>query len=578
MKYFRNIILMHLLFLSSMSQAQQAKWQWIQRAGGVGTHGTVGADDRVYDMAVDEEGNVYVCGSIYDSFFSTFDTTWVKTYGKIDMFVAKYSCDGELLWVKVGGNRQGGDLARSISVDTTRKVVYMSGRIRSNSTDRFMFSTDTTITSPHNDMFLMQLDYEGNINWLFMGESSSGGLYNSIDSSGNIYVTFSISQIPNGEFAPGYNLNSGYHLAKFDPNGNILFIDSIWDKGIVSLTGLVSDTEGNTYICGYFKDTAIIGGQQLVTTSILGDMYLMKYNNQGDFQWLKRSVSDDSAGIEFALAQSIAISSDGKQISIAGYGLDGTKFGNFEINNTLDLATSAFVVTYDNSGTVKWMRNSSNLSGANAFGTAINNKNEVFMSGILRGPTKFNLATYTSEGQGDIFVVGYRPDGTVLSEHILKGSGDQTDIGYTLESGYNGNFYLGGSFGTDIKISDDTVYSTGGLSDILVAKFGIEECLDTTSADTSDSTGIFNILSTQTLPLKIFPNPSHGTFTIQFQNRIENADLTIYDAMVRVVYNQSNITKNVQDNLTLNTNLNPGVYVVVLREKDMVYRERIIVK
>jgi len=563
-----------LIVFSCLASAQQARWQWINRAGGVGSHGTITPDDRAYDMALDQYGNVYVCGTIYDSFFATFDTLSVKTYGEEDLFIAKYSCEGELLWVKVGGNRQGGDFARSISVDTLRKVVYVTGNIRSTNIDHFSFDTDTTLLTGHNDFFLMQLSYEGELNRLFVGQASSAGLYHDLDSAGNVYGLFSIASTPQGPFAPGYNLNSGYHLIKFDPQGNIVFVDSIWDRGLVTLTDIAVDMAGNSYITGYFEDTIVIGGQMLISVGFY-DSFLMKYDNQGNFKWIKRTVSDVPSTFQFAYFYSVDISQDGKKVFVGGYGSNGTKISNYTINNTLGPHTSSFLCSYDSDGALNWVKNSSSSqSGCVSWGVSVSDKNEVFLSGMISGNTTFNgIDFFTSEGQNDISVVRFNDNGNVLSHHVIQGGGD-VDFGYAVEAGYNGNFHVAGCFGYSLKIPGDTLYATGGVSDIFIARYGIEECLDTTTVDTSDTTGIFENLSKSFKYLKLYPNPSTGNFTITIEQNVSDGQLRIINTLGQQVYS-STLTSKSQHNLQLG--FSEGLYFVILETKGVQYIQKLVV-
>src|SRR5690606_18298868 len=138
------------------------------------------------------------------------------------------------------------------------------------------------------------------------------------------------------------------------------------------------------------------------------------------------------------------------------------------------------------------------------YGVAANNKGDVFFTGIIRGTSAtFGTTTLSIEGQGDIYAVGYRNNGGQFMAMTLKGSGDQTDIGFCAAAGHNGNFCLAGSFGGYLQLPDHTIQSVGGNSDIFVAKYGIPQCHDTTTIDTTD--GIAELLSGDHLPLLLYP-------------------------------------------------------------------------
>src|SRR5687768_14924050 len=71
-------------------------FQWAKQGGGDLT-------DSATDLAVDKEGNSYVVGSFQGT--ATFDAFSVSTlpsafFGGSSLFLAKYSSDGQLLWVR----------------------------------------------------------------------------------------------------------------------------------------------------------------------------------------------------------------------------------------------------------------------------------------------------------------------------------------------------------------------------------------------------------------------------------------------------------------------------------------------
>ena len=58
--------------------------------------------------------------------------------------------------------------------------------------------------------------------------------------------------------------------------------------------------------------------------------------------------------------------------------------------------------------------------------------------------------------------------------------------------------------------------------------------------------------------LSVFPNPSKGNVKVTFKDGVDNADMTVYDNMGRVIIN----TMNVNEIESVLNNLSSGVYTV----------------
>ena len=571
----KKLIFSFILFLLTAGyvMGQTAQWQWAERAGGVGSHGGGGSDDEATDIAVDNEGNTYVCGTIYDSFFASFDTMKVKTYGDNDMFIAKYDCDGLLQWVKIAGGEQGADQGIAVEVDTINKFLYIIGRINSDNLTPWKFGSDTTVTANHLDFFLMQLDFDGNMKWMFAGESIGSNFGMSLDSSGNIYTVFSVSTAPSGPFAPGYNLTTGYYLGKFDSTGNLLWVDSLWGGGAATFTDIATDKDGNSYISGGFEDTVIISGQQLIEANgAFKNSFIAKYNSSGNLQWITRS-RGFYEGIE-----AVVVDEYSNVYATGGIGRDAI-FGTDTLNPTgVSSAGVPFIVKYSSNGSYKWGRYAiSPFPSSTALGITINPvNNNPIICGEVKGVMSFEGMPIGTTGIQNSFFVEYDIAGNGVRAKALPASGIDMNNAFAIAAGYNGIVFLAGSFGNDLKLPSDTINSVGGNSDIFVAKYGIEECQDTT---TDDTTGIAVFTIDKHFPLLIYPNPTNGEFTIELTERIRKAVFSVYNTVGQLVY----VEKFGQQNSdlfrkTIELYQKPGVYYVRLDTEKGGYFQKLVIR
>src|SRR5439155_7594573 len=89
---------------------------WFQGSGGP-------VDDYAYAVAIDTSDNVYTTGQFSGT--AVFGWTNLSSRGQADIFVAKYSPAGELLWVVQAGGT-GGDSGQGIAVSSSGDV-YVTG-------------------------------------------------------------------------------------------------------------------------------------------------------------------------------------------------------------------------------------------------------------------------------------------------------------------------------------------------------------------------------------------------------------------------------------------------------------------
>ena len=80
---------------------------WAKRAGGAET-------DCGFNVETDESGNIFATGYFYGS--ATFGSTTLTTAGASDIFIAKYTGSGNLLWAKRAGGT-GSDYGYGIATD-----------------------------------------------------------------------------------------------------------------------------------------------------------------------------------------------------------------------------------------------------------------------------------------------------------------------------------------------------------------------------------------------------------------------------------------------------------------------------
>src|SRR5262245_60432354 len=197
---------------------------WAMDVGGTGNN------DGGRFVATDAAGNVYVTGAFQGTV--DFDpgpgTTNLVSNGVAgDIFVAKYSTAGALLWARrAGGNDATNyDSGRGIATDSAGNV-YVVGHFYGTAD----FSSFNLTNAGGSHLFVAKLDSSGNFLW---AESTGSTGFEwafgiSTDSSANVYVTGGFENTVDFDMGPGtYNLTSAggrdAYALKLDTNGSFIW-------------------------------------------------------------------------------------------------------------------------------------------------------------------------------------------------------------------------------------------------------------------------------------------------------------------------------------------------------------------
>jgi uncharacterized delta-60 repeat protein len=199
--------------------------------------------DEAQGVSVADDGSIFVTGET-----ASFGA------GSFDVFILKYSPDGNLLWKKTWGGT-GDDYGMDLCLDDNGNI-YLTGY-----TDSF---------HPPFDLALLKYSPEGELLWqkTWGGSSTEGGCALAVDGSGSIFVTGSTNSF--GEYSPDVI------LLKYSADGEILWQQTWggtrncdWGEGIC-----VDDT-GKVYITGVterFSDND-------------EDLLLLEYSTGGELLW-----------------------------------------------------------------------------------------------------------------------------------------------------------------------------------------------------------------------------------------------------------------------------------------------------
>lgn len=268
------------------------------------------------------------------------------------------------------------------------------------------------------------------------------------DASGNIYVagifdgcyvTFDTTTITN--ISP-CSSNEDIFLVKYDPNGNV-----IWAKQAAGMAGdwanaIALDASGNIYMVGSYSYSNISFGSVTLPSTTGTNMFLVKYDNNGNAIWAK------NAGSLSCSALSVKVGSTGNIYVSGCYNTSTITFGSITLNNNNSLY-DYFLTKYDINGNVVWAKSAGGARDEFAYSIDLDNSENIYVTGKFNS-LSFNIGSTTltlaggSYTDNDIFLAKYSSNGNVLWATSTGGTGD--DIANAVSVDSYGNAFVAGTF------------------------------------------------------------------------------------------------------------------------------------
>ena len=212
-----------------------------------------------------------------------------------DLYLAKYDARGKLLWA-TAATCDYNIYANSISTDPKGNI-YLSGFFgHHNLSGKAYFKNITLQSYGGRDIFIAKYNPNGKLLWARQAgspnrNSQDYGRGITADSSDNCFVTGWFEGAP--VFADTLEKHWGKRdvfLAKYDSGGNLLWVNTMGGKHNDQGNTVCLDQEGNVYCAGHFSEEATFGSRMMKSRGD-NDIFIVKYNKDGIFQWAKHTGS-----------------------------------------------------------------------------------------------------------------------------------------------------------------------------------------------------------------------------------------------------------------------------------------------
>jgi hypothetical protein len=212
--------------------------------------------------------------------------------------------------------------------------------------------------------------------------------------------------------------------------------------------GVAVDESGNIYVTGTFAFTTVDfdPGPGLDEHTPVGarDVYLSKFDMNGDFQWVRTwggADSNESHGIAVDSMNNVYVTGEfeGTVDFDSGPGVD---------NHTSNGGDDAFLCKYDSNGNFAWAHTWGAAQWDIGWGITTDDSGNIFVSGEFTGTVDFNPGSgndfHTSVAFWDASICKYNSAGAF--QWAKTWGGDDEDTAYCVAIDGSGNIYVGGYF------------------------------------------------------------------------------------------------------------------------------------
>jgi Secretion system C-terminal sorting domain/Beta-propeller repeat len=335
------------------------------------------------------------------------------------------------------------DYPRAIKTDNNGNIFVVGCSISTRDfdpgTSAFPLTTSSSDISFPNG-YIVKLDSTGNFVWAKqLACSGYVDIFSEfrIDSLGNIYIAGEYNgtcdfdpSVNSHNLTSSINYDTDKFILKLDNNGDFIWVKTIVGNALSEQIHFAIDNTGNTYVTGFLNDSN----------------YVLKLNVNGNIAWMKK--------IGFwAFTESVSLDNL-NHINVVGSLSNIIDFdpSTSVFNLTPIGGTDIYIWQLDLNGNFVWAKNIGGAGNVGAKSIAIDNNNNLYISGIYGG------------------LVDFDPSGNVNS---LQSTSSQNT--YVLKLDNLGNFIwaksinsLGSVYPRSIICDNQALYTTGfftGLTD-----------------------------------------------------------------------------------------------------------------
>jgi hypothetical protein len=512
----------------------------------------VGKDKNVFSQRqifFDKQNNRYLFGCFKGQL--NIDTFTIETSLQVTnspsadaggVFIAKYNTNNEI--TSLQKIAEGDSLYNAAASIDNMKSEYFSISYAG----KLYFGGDSTLSAGDKDVIvivydsLQQTRHVTKIGAINGEQIVQSGV--SIDEDYNYYVSGIYNETWTNNF-PNYKLGFGsdtlvattmdIFIAKYDSNGNVLWVQSYGGIGQDFLTNLIYYNHNIYFIADLYQPGIVnnIGGINVTFPPNYDSKYiLVKLDTAGNALWIKKYGDVNIFG---GALSSICLAVIRNRIYTSGFSSSNSQnIFIFEGGPTLTGTSSFdyFIAGYDTSGNFKWNTIAKspyseylNQLSADSLGNVYGIGNMVFSS-------YFPNDTLYTNGSDDVLLCSYDSNGNF--RWATHGGGVSTDIGSSIALDNNGKiFIVGGTTSSGgCMMGNDTLYPPANQSTMFFA-----------SLDSIDATWPLQntVQFHESFQIEVYPNPAYKYLYVDMkqvvtQTKNEHTLIKMQNALGQIVY------------------------------------------
>jgi len=464
--------------------APYCNFAWAKHAGGVEA-------DNGEAVTTLSDGSIAVVGSCHTPAMFGEDEpneTVLEGNDVNDMFVAKFSSNGILQWVKMAGG-SGFTYGQGIVGLSDGSMVVTGSYTHDITFDKDGPLGITFNSLGHRDIFIARYKPDGALSWVrrVMGEEdeTSTGITALSDNS-VVFTGFFEGAAVFGEDEPtemelvATGSSCDLFIARYNAAGSFQWAKKAGGSSDDLCYAIGSSADDSMVITGSFGSCTVFGEGEANQTELTGtgwcDIFVARYGQDGLLEWAKRA-----GGSEGAIGQGVSTLSDGSAV-ITGYFMDYTTFGPGEPNETVMYSSirDVFVARYGVDGQLTWAKQTGGPGYSGGNGIQALSDDSMVVTGDFGGlmvfgpgePCQTELVNYFTDLY-DIFIARYNTDGTLAWAKRAGGLGSDWGSGITALSDdsavITGRFIDMAIFG--MGEPGETILESYGSGDIFVALY-----------------------------------------------------------------------------------------------------------
>ena len=380
---------------------KDGKALWAKSIGGDNTQSTMGRA-----VATDAANNVYVSGIFYDTlniesqqFIAVNeDASYVS-----DCFIAKYTKDGNFLWVKVFYGL-GADIIEELNVFDNQMVIVGSYKNTLDVLGNIFTSDDPNLTNGYNP-FIASFNLNGELNWLNKVDCTNGTCRAfDIDKKGNINILLEakgsviIKTINTTNLYPLKQSNAAqddYLVQLNSADGSLVWGNRLGSLKFMMGYAVETDADNNIYCGGLFQGELKLesqdGNYQKVNAVDKFDYYVCKYSNTGNLLWVDAQGGSETEGV-----LDMVVNSHGS-LYVAGYFIDPETTIHGE-QFTCDDGNEALLIKYNKAGEFQWAKQTNTTENSGyIYSMEMTPSDSIVILGHFKGDgTFFDGITYST--------------------------------------------------------------------------------------------------------------------------------------------------------------------------------------